>query len=114
MVPFASLRVTKTTGGSAQAGLELLPVTPAQPQLGAAPQHHVAVTREPGLDLRHPVEIDDDGAVDPPESRRVQLRLERGQWLANEMGGATRVDPDVVPGGLQVVDLVHRNHSHPA
>src|SRR5689334_12385596 len=99
---------TMVLASTTEPRFELFPIAAAHPEPLAGAEHHHPVAREPRLDLRHPIEVDQRGPMDPREARGIQPALERGERLPQHVHGLARVQPHVVAGRLDPVDLGRR------
>src|SRR5207249_4470665 len=76
--------------------LQLAAVAAAQGEARAVLQDDDVLPVEHGLHLAYAFDVDERGAVDAYEARRVNLRFETADRLAQEIRGRPRVQAHVV------------------
>src|SRR5689334_12106719 len=90
----------------AESLLELLAVAPAQCKPGSVLQHHHIFAVEPRLHFLDAVGVDDARTMDADETLGIQARFHVVHRLAEEMGFFAEVEPHVIAGGLDPIDLL--------
>jgi hypothetical protein len=81
--------------------------SPAHPDAGPVGQEGDGGSADEGLDLPDAVEVEDGGTMDAAEPVAGEAPEERAEGAPDEVGLPAGVNADVVPGGLDAIDVAH-------
>src|SRR5258705_6828939 len=90
---------------NAQARLQLLAITPAQPKLRSIVQQNVILTILVKLQTANPIKLNDRRTVNPAEDRLIQLLFKLRHAAAQEMGSRPHMQAGVIVRRLDPIDL---------
>src|SRR4029077_1275356 len=97
---------------TAEPGFEIVAVAARELERGAVVQNHDVLAAEKRLQLLDLLEIHDGRAVDPHESRGVELVLEILHRLAQQMARLVDVDPHIASVGVDPLDFPDGEQGH--